>query len=112
MVFLMPAIRSLTTFTVTNTGNVTLTNVTVTDPLITVTGTPIASLAPGASDAATFTGTYTLTQADIDAGTLTNTATATGTFNNTPYTGTDNDTQTFDQSPSWTLDKSRNGRRL
>ncbi|MBK9335057.1 MAG: DUF11 domain-containing protein [Lewinellaceae bacterium] len=35
-------------FTVTNTGNVTLTNVTVTDPLpgITVSGGPLASLAP------------------------------------------------------------------
>ena len=32
-------------FTVTNTGNVTLTDVTVTDPLVTVIGGPIASLA-------------------------------------------------------------------
>ena len=67
------------TFTVTNTGNVPLTDVTVTDDLITVTGNPLASLEPGASDATTFTGTYTLTQADIDAGTFTNTATVTGT---------------------------------
>jgi uncharacterized repeat protein (TIGR01451 family) len=55
-------------FTVTNTGNVTLTNVTVTDPLVlTVTGGPIASLAPGASNSSTFTATYTITQADINA---------------------------------------------
>ena len=49
-------------FTVTNTGNVTLTNVTVTDPLFTVNGVPIASLAPGDSDSGTFSGTYAITQ--------------------------------------------------
>ena len=36
-------------FSVTNTGNVTLTNVVVTDPLVTMLGGPIASLAPGAN---------------------------------------------------------------
>jgi len=46
---------------VTNTGNVTLHNVTVTDAKVTVVGGPLASLAPGASDSTTFTGTYTLT---------------------------------------------------
>ena len=66
-------------FTVTNTGNVTLTNVTVTDPKVTVVGGPIASLAPGASNSTTFTATYTLTQADIDAGKVDNVAWATGT---------------------------------
>ena len=65
------------TFTVTNTGNVTLSGVTVTDPLLTVSGGPI-TLAPGASDSTTFTGTYTITQADIDAGERDNLATAIG----------------------------------
>ncbi len=65
-------------FTVRNTGNVPLTNVTVNDPLVTVSGGPI-SLAPGQSNATTFTATYTLTQTDIDAGTFANTATASGT---------------------------------
>ncbi|MEM7087780.1 MAG: VWA domain-containing protein, partial [Bacteroidota bacterium] len=50
-------------FTVTNTGNVTLTNVVVTDPLVTMVGGPIASLAPGAVDNTTFTASYVLTQA-------------------------------------------------
>ncbi|MDD5150858.1 MAG: hypothetical protein PHC28_10350, partial [Flavobacterium sp.] len=66
-------------FTVLNTGNVTLTNVTVTDINATVTGGPIATLAVGATDSATFTATHILTQADIDAGYVYNLATATGT---------------------------------
>jgi hypothetical protein len=50
----------------------------VTDPKVTVSGGPIDSLAPGASDSTTFTATYTLTQDDIDAGKVDNTATITG----------------------------------
>jgi hypothetical protein len=66
------------TFTVTNTGNLTLHNITLSDPDATITGGPIVILAPGAPpDNSTFTGSYTITQADIDAGTFTNTATAT-----------------------------------
>ncbi|MCZ6594582.1 MAG: VWA domain-containing protein, partial [Bacteroidetes bacterium] len=66
-------------FTVTNTGNVTLTNITVTDPLVTMVGGPIASLAPGGVDTTTFTASYVITQPDIDAGMFSNQATATGT---------------------------------
>ena len=66
-------------FTVTNTGNVTLSNITLSDPDATVSGGPIASLAVGASDSTTFTASYTLVQADIDAGSFTNSATASGT---------------------------------
>ncbi|OWY19726.1 hypothetical protein C7N43_26110, partial [Sphingobacteriales bacterium UPWRP_1] len=66
-------------FTVTNTGNVTLTNVTVTDPLVTVVGGPIASMLPGASNGTTFTATYTITQTDVNTGYVQNTATTTGT---------------------------------
>ena len=78
------------TFTVTNTGNVTLTNVTITDPLITVAGGPIASLVPGASDSTTFTGTYTVTAADVAAGTVESSATVTGNnLAGPPATGTD-----------------------
>jgi len=44
------------TFTVTNTGNVTLTGLTVVDTVggVTITGGPIATLAPGAIDSTTF----------------------------------------------------------
>jgi len=62
------------TIVITNNGNVTLTNVAVLDSLIGLSQT-IVSLAPGASQE--FTGTYTITQADLDRGFLTNTASAT-----------------------------------
>ncbi|MFF2617221.1 hypothetical protein [Kitasatospora sp. NPDC058046] len=72
-------------YLVTNTGNVTLTDVTVNETAFSGSGTPpvvscppaAASLAPGAS--VTCTATYTVTQADLNAGSITNTATATGT---------------------------------
>jgi uncharacterized repeat protein (TIGR01451 family) len=72
-------------FLVTNTGNVTLANVTVNETAFSGTGTlsavtcpaGAASLAPGAS--VTCTATYAVTQADLDAGQVVNTATATGT---------------------------------
>jgi hypothetical protein len=63
-------------FVVTNTGNVTATNVTVSDPVITITGGPI-TLAAGASDTSTFSGIYAITQADID-GVVYNLAIVTG----------------------------------
>ena len=63
---------------VTNTGNVTLTAVGVTDPLpgLSAVTCPVATLAPAAST--TCTATYTVTQADLDAGSIVNTATAIG----------------------------------
>ncbi len=64
-------------FTVTNTGNVTLSNVTVTDPLVSVSGGPI-TLGPGDSDSTTFTATYVVQQVDIDAGNFYNQAFVTG----------------------------------
>jgi uncharacterized repeat protein (TIGR01451 family) len=72
-------------FLVTNTGNVTLTNATISEGTFTGSGTlspptcpaGASSLAPGAQ--VTCTATYMVTQADIDAGSITNTATATGT---------------------------------
>src|SRR5690554_3798182 len=70
------------TFTVTNEGNVSLSNVTVTDPLIAViTGPTGDTNNDGILDVTetwVYTGTYTITQADIDAGQVTNLATATG----------------------------------
>ncbi len=65
------------TFLVENTGNVTLTNVNVDDPKVGSVSCPQNTLAPG--EQMTCTGTYTLTQDDIDAGTVDNTVTVTAT---------------------------------
>ena len=68
------------TFDVANTGNVTMSSVQISDPLVApITcpgGNPIATLAPAASE--TCTGSYAITQADIDVGQRDNTATAEG----------------------------------
>ena len=64
------------TITATNTGSSNLTDVVVSDPLLTPTGgtTPCALVAPGAT--CTLIGTYTVTAADVAAGRIDNTATA------------------------------------
>ncbi|WP_371282351.1 beta strand repeat-containing protein [Dokdonella sp.] len=63
------------TITVTNVGNIPLTNVVVTDSLITPTGgtTPCASVPVGGT--CTLIGTYTVLLADVTAGSITNTGT-------------------------------------
>ncbi len=90
------------TFTVTNTGNVTLTGVDVTDAVstVTVSGGPI-TLEPGESDSTSFTATYTLTQDDINAGAFDNSATASGQPpTGSPATDNDDDTQTLPSAPA------------
>ncbi|WP_281228990.1 DUF7507 domain-containing protein [Flavobacterium aquiphilum] len=77
------------TFTVTNTGNITLSNIVINDALtnsVNLTVSPSA-LAPNAIGAATVT--YAIKQSDIDAGKVTNSATVTGTI---PTGGTVTDT--------------------
>ncbi|MBT0958703.1 DUF11 domain-containing protein [Alphaproteobacteria bacterium KMM 3653] len=72
-------------FTVANTGNVTLSNVEVSDPLIDGYSCVIDSLAPGVTDQ-TCVGTYTVTQENVDNAIIRNTASVAGTdpFGNTP----------------------------
>ncbi len=112
-------------FTVTNTGNVDLTAVHVTDTqtppagalasgptcqsLATPTGTcsgSSTSLAPGQS--ATFIATYTVTQADLNHGSINDSATATGTPPSGPDTTSPPATATVPatQSPALTITKS------
>ncbi len=94
------------TFTVTNTGNVTLTNITVTDALVTVAGNPIASLEPGESDSTTITGSVPLTQPMIDSGSFYNTADVSGTTpTNGTVTDTDDTTVSITPDPSLTMTK-------
>ncbi|MEO1196154.1 MAG: SdrD B-like domain-containing protein [Pseudomonadota bacterium] len=67
-------------FAVTNTGNVTLTDITIVENLIgAVVSGSIASLDPGQTDTDSITATYEITQDDIDAGEVENSATVTGT---------------------------------
>ncbi|MFA6575392.1 MAG: DUF11 domain-containing protein, partial [Nocardioides sp.] len=94
------------TFLVTNTGNVTLNPVTVNDPKL---GGAIACgtgvLAPGASRACTPT-TYTLTQADVNTGSVDNTATVTGTTTlGTTVTDSDSTTSPLGATPGIELNK-------
>jgi uncharacterized repeat protein (TIGR01451 family) len=63
-------------FNVTNSGTTTVNTVTVNDPTAGNVTCPSGALAPGASLTCTADLTYTITQADVDAGHVTNTATA------------------------------------
>ncbi|PKA83674.1 putative repeat protein (TIGR01451 family)/gliding motility-associated-like protein [Ulvibacter sp. MAR_2010_11] len=90
-------------FVVTNLGNVALTNVTVTDPLVSVVGGPV-SLAAGASDTETFSAVYIVTQADVDAGQVTNQATASGTApDNSVVTDLSDDNSNFEDDQTITV---------
>jgi uncharacterized repeat protein (TIGR01451 family) len=88
-------------YLVTNTGNVSLAGpVTVSDDKATVT-CPAGGLAPGATK--TCTASYTITQADLDSGSVTNTATAHANGTNS---NPDSETVTAVQSPALSLVKS------
>jgi gliding motility-associated-like protein/uncharacterized repeat protein (TIGR01451 family) len=82
--------------TVVNTGNVTLTSVTVTDPK-----TGMNELIPflGVGESHILSTVYTVTQLDVDAGSVTNTVTATGTFSSTIVTAVDTEEVLADQHP-------------
>ena len=93
------------TFKVTNIGTVTLTAVGVTDPKVGTVTCPTTSLAPGASTTCTAPA-YTLSQGDIDAGKVENTATAKGNPPTGPQVSDDDATSTpVPQYPSIDIDK-------
>jgi uncharacterized repeat protein (TIGR01451 family) len=78
-------------YQVTNTGDVTLTTVAVTDPTlgsVTCPALPAQGLAPGSSITCTADNPYTVTQADIDTGGASDEATATGADANGDSTAT------------------------
>jgi uncharacterized repeat protein (TIGR01451 family) len=97
-------------FLVTNTGNVTLSSIDIDE--LTFTGSdgapvitcPAGDLAP--TDDVTCTATYTVTQDDMDAGSIENTATATGDLNGETVTSPSSSaTVTVLQDPSLDLQK-------
>ncbi len=65
------------TFRITDTGTIDLTNVVITDPKATITGSPIALLPIGQFNTTNYTGIYVLTQADINTGFVVNQAVVT-----------------------------------
>ncbi len=94
-------------FLVTNTGNVSLTAVAVTDPLpgLSAVSCSVSTLAPSVST--TCTASYTVTQDDVDAGSIANTATATGTPPvGPPVTDTGSATVTATKGPAVSITKS------
>ncbi|MFZ1703291.1 MAG: SdrD B-like domain-containing protein, partial [Saprospiraceae bacterium] len=91
------------TFVVTNTGNVTLGNVMVSDPLFGLSFGPV-DLAPNSSDV--FTYTYHVTQNDIDAGSVYNLASVSSLDpNDDPIEDDDDETITAVQNPVINLQK-------
>lgn len=100
-------------FLVTNAGNVTLTSVGVNETAFGGSGTtpaatcPTSTLAPDAS--VTCTASYTVTQDDVDAGSIDNTAIAAAEFNGAGVQSPSSSAQvTVEQEPSLTLKKSAN----
>ncbi len=76
--FTQPGDKIAYTFTVMNTGSVTLKNISISDSLAVVSDGLIEFLAPGESDSETFTATYIITEADFDARLFKNSATVYG----------------------------------
>uniref|UniRef100_UPI0028AC37B9 DUF7507 domain-containing protein n=1 Tax=Pseudoxanthomonas mexicana TaxID=128785 RepID=UPI0028AC37B9 len=94
------------TFLVTNTGNVTITGLVVNDAQLDAAAVcPVTTLAPGQNT--TCTGTHTITQAEVDAGEVNNSATATGTPPTGPVVTSPPDTTTtpITQTPALTVAK-------
>jgi uncharacterized repeat protein (TIGR01451 family) len=99
-------------FLVTNTGNVTIRKVSVVEGNFSGSGKlsavscPSTTLAPG--DDVTCSATYAVTQADVDAGTITNTAAAAGNVpDGSAVTSADSTAKvTVSQSPALSLEKS------
>ncbi|HTL42672.1 MAG TPA: hypothetical protein VL294_14470 [Pseudolysinimonas sp.] len=100
-------------FLVTNTGNVTLSSLGITETAFGGSGAtpaascPVSTLAPTAST--TCTASYALTQDDIDAGTVVNTAVAAAEFDGAGVLSPSSTaTVTVDQNPSLALLKTAN----
>ena len=87
----------------------TLTGIDVADPVVGTVDCPVTTLAP--TESTTCTATYALTQADVDAGHVANTATVTGTDpQGTEVDATDSTDTPIPAGPAITLDKEAGAR--
>lgn len=77
----VPGLDVRYTFRVKNTGNTTLTNISIDDPKVNVEGS-IDTLLPGEEDNSTFSAIYTATSDEFGAGLVENQAVVTGTDSN------------------------------
>jgi gliding motility-associated-like protein/uncharacterized repeat protein (TIGR01451 family) len=94
------------TFKITNTGNVTLNNVLLSDPKITTAYSPLVPPTMAAGTNTSVTATYLVSLAEKDAGVVNNTATVTGVSpKGTSKNATDTEVVTISELPSITLDK-------
>jgi hypothetical protein len=104
------------TFTVTNEGDASLGNITITDPLFEAPNAPVTISGPQAGEDAngdgmldvsetwTFTATYVLTQEAVDAGEVVNQATVTGTDSDDTVVTDDSDNDNpLEDEPTITL---------
>ena len=92
---------------VTNDGNVSLNNVTVTDPLIDLNDTTIVL---GAGNSSNYTGNYTVIQEDINSngngtGLIVNIANVTYSYQTSDYNDNDTANVTIIQDPSYAINK-------
>lgn len=91
-------------FEITNTGNVTLTNVSFTDAKLGL-DIPIADLEPGQTIIATGAGVHVLTLEDLQEGFFENIAEASGTYKDSQVTDDDNWIVTTDGTPIIRIEK-------
>lgn len=92
------------TFAVSNLGNVPLTGIEISDPKVNVMGGPLNSLAPGEQNLSSFSASYSLLQADIDAGSVSNQAMAMGLDpNSNQITDLSDDTSPQENDPTLIL---------
>jgi uncharacterized repeat protein (TIGR01451 family) len=99
------------TVVVRNGGNVPLSNLVVTDPLCTLvlqSGDANDDRVLQLTETWTYTCTYVLTQADVDAGKRDNTATGTGSWQGTVVSDTGDATVALQQAPALSLTKTPN----
>ncbi|MUU77742.1 DUF7507 domain-containing protein, partial [Winogradskyella endarachnes] len=98
-------------FIVENTGNLTLTNIVIEDnlPGLNLVGGPITELLPGEIDSTTYTATYTITQADLDIGTVTNSASVRGELIGGDPTDPSDDIIDTSDDPTDSSDEDDNG---